>query len=70
MKWALRDFPSKPDLSLLSSFVRVKFYQAFLLSGGTNGRLARGDELLEMEFLEGEGLEDGSHEFLEAPTVL
>jgi hypothetical protein len=38
------------------------------MSGGSNGRLYRGDELIEMEFV---GLEeDGDHEFLEAPTSL
>jgi hypothetical protein len=52
------------------SVVRVKLFQAFLLSGGANGRLARGDELLEMEFMEGDGLEDIDHEFLEPPTRL
>jgi hypothetical protein len=48
----------------------VKLFQAFLLSGGANGRIARGDELLEMEFMEGDGLEEIDHEFLEPPTVL
>jgi hypothetical protein len=52
---------------LLSRIIRVKLYQAFLMSGGANGRMSRGDELIEMEFL---GLEDGDHEFLEAPTSL
>jgi hypothetical protein len=52
------------------SIVRVKLFQAFLLSGGANGRIARGDELLEMEFMEGDGLEEIDHEFLEPPTVL
>lgn len=47
--------------------IRVKLYQAFLMSGGPNGRLSRGDELIEMEFF---GLDDGDHEFLEAPTCL
>ena len=47
--------------------VRVKLYQAFLLSGGANGRIWRGDELLEMGFM---GAEDEDHEFLEAPTAL
>lgn len=37
------------------------------MSGGPNGRLSRGDELIEMEFF---GLNDGDHEFLEAPTCL
>jgi hypothetical protein len=54
------------DLSLFS-IIRVKLYQAFLMSGGPNGRLSRGDELIEMEFF---GLDDGDHEFLEAPTCL
>lgn len=52
---------------LISRIVRVKLYQAFLLSGGPNGRLSRGDELIEMEFM---GMGDGDHEFLEAPTSL
>ena len=39
--------------------VRVKLYQAFLLSGGANGRIWRGDELLEMEFM---GAEDEDQE--------
>ena len=50
------------------SVIRVKLYQAFLMSGGVNGRLSRGDELIEMEFLGRE--EVGDHEFLEAPTTL
>jgi hypothetical protein len=52
------------------SVVRVKLFQAFLLSGGANGRLARGDELVEMEFVEGEGVEDFDHDYLEPPTLL
>ena len=56
------------DLVTFFSTIRVKLYQAFLLSGGANGLLSRGDELIEMEFL---GLEDDrDHEFLEAPTLL
>jgi hypothetical protein len=43
--------------------VRVKFLQAYLLSGGSSGRLARGDAMIEMEFLdeatETEGVIDG-----------
>ncbi|EEC44904.1 predicted protein [Phaeodactylum tricornutum CCAP 1055/1] len=31
--------------------VRVKLFQAFLLSGGSNGRIARGNALVELEFL-------------------
>lgn len=31
--------------------VRAKLFQAFLLSGGPNGRLAKGDALVELEFL-------------------
>ncbi len=54
-------------LDYLPSIVRVKLYQAFLMSGGPNGRLYRGDELIEMEFL---GSDGGDHEFLEAPTCL
>lgn len=46
--------------------IRAKLYQAFLFSGGTNGRMSSGDELIEMEFL---GLDEGTdHEFLESPT--
>lgn len=38
------------------------------MSGGSRGRLFRGDEIIEMEFI---GIdEDGTHEFLEAPTSL
>ena len=55
---------------LAFSVVRVKLFQAFLLSGGANGRLSRGDEMVEMEFVEGEGLEEIDHEFLEPPTKL
>lgn len=54
-------------LLLFPSIIRVRLYQAFLMSGGANGRMSRGDELIEMEFV---GLEDGDHEFLEAPTSL
>mmetsp|Transcript_17713 Transcript_17713/g.32760 ORF Transcript_17713/g.32760 Transcript_17713/m.32760 type:complete len:500 (+) Transcript_17713:2-1501(+) len=50
--------------------VRVKLYQAFLLSGGPNGRLVSGDELLLMEFSKGEGVEDVQNESLEPPTAL
>jgi len=48
--------------------IRVKWYQAFVMSGGSRARLYRGDELIEMEFY---GMEEaGDHEFLEAPTPL
>ena len=57
------------DTHSVPSVVRAKLFQAFLISGGPNGRLAKGDELLEMAFL-GDGLENGDHDFLEAPTVL
>lgn len=50
--------------------VRVKLYQAFLLSGGPYGRLASGDELLLMEFSKGDTVEDVQNEFLELPTSL
>jgi len=51
--------------------VRAKLYQAFLLSGGPHGRLACGDELLLMEFSEGEGAEDVQNFVLfQAPTSL
>eukprot|EP00934_Nitzschia_sp_Nitz4_P003293 Nitzschia sp. Nitz4//scaffold74_size92883//6084//8896//NITZ4_004808-RA/size92883-augustus-gene-0.1-mRNA-1//1//CDS//3329557550//3283//frame0 len=39
--------PAEPML-----LIRVKLYQAFLLSGGANGKLSSGDELIELEFLE------------------
>lgn len=48
--------------------IRVKLYQAFVMSGGSNARLYRGDEIIEMEFC---GMEEaGEHEFLEAPIAL
>lgn len=50
--------------------VRVKLYQAFLLSGGPQGRLACGDELLLMEFSAGEGVEDVQNVFFQPPTSL
>ncbi|KAG7363977.1 PH domain containing protein [Nitzschia inconspicua] len=50
--------------------VRVKLYQAFLLSGGQTGRLASGDELLLMEFSKAEGVEDVAIEALEPPASL
>ena len=34
------------------SRVRGKFLQAYLLSGGSNGRLARGDAMIEMDFID------------------
>jgi hypothetical protein len=37
--------------------VRAKLFQAFLLSGGPSGRMARGDALVELEFL-GEPVDD------------
>ena len=52
------------------SVVRVKLFQAFFLSGGFNGRLARGDELVEMEFIDGSGAEEADLELLEPPTFL
>lgn len=55
---------------IIISVVRVKLFQAFLLSGGLNGRLARGDELVEMEFMEGSGAEEVDLELLEPPTFL
>merc|ERR1711862_142844 len=51
-------------------FVRVKLYQAFLLSGGQYGRLACGDELLLMEFSAGEGVDDVQNVFFQPPTSL
>jgi hypothetical protein len=50
--------------------VRVKLYQAFLLSGGPYGRLARGDELVLMEFSKGEDMEEVQNITLELPTSL
>jgi hypothetical protein len=50
--------------------VKVKHFQVFLLSGGQNGRLARGDELLEMEFSGGDALGNLKHDSLEGPTSL
>lgn len=32
--------------------VRVKFLQAYLLSGGSNGRLAKGDAMIELDFID------------------
>lgn len=48
--------------------VRVKLYQAFLLSGGQYGRLACGDELLLMEF--SAGIDDVQTVFFQPPTSL
>jgi len=50
--------------------VRVKLYQAFLLSGGQYGRLACGDELLLMEFSARDGADDAQDLFSQAPTSL
>jgi hypothetical protein len=47
----------------------VKLFQAFLLSGGPNGRLARGDELVELEFV-GDGPDEIDRAYLEPPTLL
>lgn len=59
---------SKSEILLI---IRVKLYQAFLLSGGPHGRLAYGDELLLMEFSVGEGAEDVQNYVLfQAPTSL
>jgi hypothetical protein len=54
--------------TLFCRIVRVKLYQAFLLSGGPYGRLASGDELLLMEFSKAEGVEDVRIEALEPPA--
>jgi hypothetical protein len=40
--------------------VRAKLFQAFLLSGGQNGRIARGDALVELDFIEAVMPEDES----------
>ena len=55
-------------LNVTCSIVRVKLYQAFLMSGGMYGRLACGDELLLMEFSKAEGVEDVRIEALEPPA--
>ena len=45
-------------------FVQAKVFQAFLLSGGTGGRLSRGDALIEMDFDLGDrGAEYGPLDF-------
>ena len=44
-------------------FVQAKVFQAFLLSGGTGGRLSRGDALIEMEFDLGEEIIDEPLDF-------
>jgi hypothetical protein len=42
--------------------VRVKFLQAYLLSGGSGGRLARGDATLDFIFIdETPRMDDGSN---------
>jgi hypothetical protein len=46
----------------LISSVRVKFLQAYLLSGGSGGRLARGDATLDFIFIdETPRMDDGSN---------
>jgi hypothetical protein len=45
--------------------VRAKLFQAFLLSGGPSGRMARGDALVELEFLDPVLNDDGDDEELE-----
>lgn len=57
-------------VSSIYRIVRVKVYQAFLLSGGQSGRIASGDELLLMEFSKAEGVEDVPIETLEPPASL
>uniref|UniRef100_A0A7S3NZK4 PH domain-containing protein n=1 Tax=Amphora coffeiformis TaxID=265554 RepID=A0A7S3NZK4_9STRA len=44
-------------------FVQAKVFQAFMLSGGTGGRLSRGDSLIEMEFDLGEEIMDEPLDF-------
>jgi len=44
-------------------FVQAKVFQAFMLSGGTGGRLSRGDALIEMEFDVGEEIVDEPLDF-------
>ena len=48
----------------------MKLFQAFLLSGGTNGRLTRGDALVEIEFFDGDSVDVSSQVRLEPPTLL
>ncbi len=62
-----KDSTTEEEILLI---VRVKLYQAFLLSGGTQGRLACGDELLLMECSAGEGAEDVQNVFFQPPTSL
>eukprot|EP00531_Pseudo-nitzschia_arenysensis_P017447 CAMPEP_0116151002 /NCGR_PEP_ID=MMETSP0329-20121206/19862_1 /TAXON_ID=697910 /ORGANISM="Pseudo-nitzschia arenysensis, Strain B593" /LENGTH=1098 /DNA_ID=CAMNT_0003647581 /DNA_START=94 /DNA_END=3391 /DNA_ORIENTATION=- len=62
-----KDSNSEEEILLI---VRVKLYQAFLLSGGTQGRLVCGDELLLMECSAGEGAEDVQNVFFQPPTSL
>ena len=50
--------------------IKVKLFHAFLVSGGPTGRLARGDELIDMEFVNGDVLPDTDTTFLEIPTAL
>eukprot|EP00980_Cylindrotheca_fusiformis_P007053 scaffold1481_cov137-Cylindrotheca_fusiformis.AAC.7 len=58
---------SEPEVILV---VRAKLFQAFLLSGGANGKLARGDEVFEMEFADGDSVDQSELRFLEVPTSL
>mmetsp|Transcript_1800 Transcript_1800/g.4063 ORF Transcript_1800/g.4063 Transcript_1800/m.4063 type:complete len:976 (-) Transcript_1800:44-2971(-) len=50
--------------------VKVKLFHAFLVSGGPNGRFARGDELIDMEFVNGDVESNADATFLEVPTAL
>jgi hypothetical protein len=45
--------------------VRAKLFQAFLLSGGPSGRMARGEALVELEFMDPVFHDDGDDEELE-----
>ncbi|KAL3932089.1 MAG: hypothetical protein SGBAC_011013 [Bacillariaceae sp.] len=50
--------------------VKVKLFHAFLVSGGPNGSFARGDELMDMEFINGDIVPNADTTFLEVPTAL
>ncbi|CAJ1969604.1 unnamed protein product [Cylindrotheca closterium] len=50
--------------------VKVKLFHAFLVSGGPNGRFARGDELIDMIFVDGDAGPSTDAAFLEVPTAL
>jgi hypothetical protein len=49
--------------------VRAKLYQAFLMSGGTSGRIVRGNALVAMEFLDADGMTITGEALLEAESL-